>query len=136
DFLVPFEGLRARAEPTDTVVAGHPWQLGYVLAYLPNPPSSLVLDRGFDSQGDSSNAPGRRIWVMSYSPEQTWTGLKTEDKYGRLWPTLFVDQFGDTRLRAFGRTGQSLGPGRLATFGSEAALDTGRVFATAPLRPG
>jgi mannosyltransferase len=136
DFLVVLNGLRAHVRDGDLLVAGHSWQIGYVIGYLPDLTLTMIMDRAIGSPGEPDATPDQRTWVLSNSPDSTWTGLRVEDKYGQAMPTRYVDQFGDTRLRLFGPANGEATPGRVATFGEVAALEDTRLTLAEPMKPG
>jgi len=128
--------LAANAWPVDLVVCDFPWQVGYFLAYLPEPrPSLLYPPNPFG--GDSPFRRKTEVWYPAY---QALGGTGGGGLEGLLRNRLVPAEnrwFGNTRLLRFApgstqaRWGRAEGPGRPPRLVSwslpAAAVDAGRT---------
>jgi hypothetical protein len=119
-----FASLAERIRPGDLILGDYPWQAGYVRAYFwrQSPRTTFVkapLD-GVALASLVSTTP--RIWVLTYSPDRTFGPDALETALSARYPTIYVDQFGDTRARLFAPAGESADQTSRATFGREIGL--------------
>ncbi len=140
DYRTVFTTLQARARPGDVVLAGYPWQAGYVEAYLWNRGvrAAFLPGHGDPRLIDAAAGPPGRLWVYEYSPDHRFEGNWLEQTLTPRKSTLEVDQYGDSRIILFAprATGASHAPPVQATFGAGIALESAEVNASGPARPG
>lgn len=140
DYRIVFPSLAANAVPGDVVLCGYPWQAGYVQAYLwqSHLRTAYLPGRVEPRLVDQVIGPRGRAWVYEYSPDHRFEGNWLEQILGARDRTLFVDQYGDSRVRLFvssqATSQASFRPRQ--TLGGEIALLAGQIQRTDSLGSG
>ncbi|MHB1005808.1 MAG: glycosyltransferase family 39 protein [Chloroflexota bacterium] len=115
DYVPLLREVGSLARPSDLLVTDQAWGAGYARAYLPEPlPALLWAPTAWAKEPLLAErelgrllAERGRVWVFSWLEGGKWQGSPLEDALARSATTLFVDQYGEFRVRLFARTGEA-----------------------------
>jgi hypothetical protein len=124
DYRAIFASLAERIRPGDLILGGYPWQAGYARAYFwrQSPRVTFVKSPTDGAALTSLVSTVSRTWVLTYSPDRKFAPDALETTLSARYPTVFVDQFGDSRVRLFAPSRESADVTPRVTFGREIGL--------------
>jgi hypothetical protein len=135
DYRAVFASVSERLRAGDLILGDYPWQAGYAQAYFSRfaPRVEYVNPRVSPAAIANLAATASRIWVLTYSPDRSFTPDALETALTRVETTTFVDQKGDSRVRLVQAGVPAFSPDvPVATFDREIGLE--RTFGPTPER--
>lgn len=115
DYLVPLAEIAKAATSEDLFVSDQAWAAGYARSYLARtrphvlwaPPIWGKHPAVAEEELGSLLRRHRRVWVLSWLEGGQWRGSHLEQVLAKVGTPLYVDQFGEFRLRLFGAPGEA-----------------------------